>query len=50
VEDYSRITKGEITFRVPDDLPPGDYKLEVRALFGKQDVRTGTYKHTLQVL
>jgi hypothetical protein len=47
---YSRITKGEIIFRVPNDLPAGNYKLEVRALFGKEDIRTGAYKHTLQVL
>jgi hypothetical protein len=50
VEHYSRITRSEIIFRVPDDLSPGDYKLEVRALFGKEDVRTGTYKQILQVL
>lgn len=50
VDHYSRVTRGEIIFRVPDDLPPGDYKLEVRALFGSDDIRTGTYKLTLQVL
>jgi len=50
VEHYSRTTNTEIIFRVPDDLPTSDYKLEVRALFGKEDIRTGTYKHTLVVL
>jgi hypothetical protein len=50
VDHYSRVTRSEIIFRVPDDLSPGDYKLEVRALFGKADVRTGTYKQILQVL
>ena len=50
VDHYSRVTRGEVIFRVPDDLPPGDYKLEVRALFGSDDIRTGIYKQTLQVL
>jgi len=50
VEHYSRVTNTEIIFRVPDDLPAGAYKLEVKALFGKEDIRTGTYKHTLVVL
>ena len=49
VTRFSRATRGEITFRVPDELTPGLYRLEVRALFGATDLRTGIYKTILEV-
>ena len=49
VEELSRHTSREIIFRVPDGLPAGDYKLEVRAIFGNDDLRTGAFKQTLTV-
>ena len=49
VEEISRMTSGEIIFRVPDNLPAGDYKLEVRARYGKSNVRTGAYEELLTV-
>ena len=49
VTHFSRTTRGEIAFRVPDGLAPGFYRLEVRALFGANDIRTGIYKTILEV-
>jgi hypothetical protein len=50
VEDISRLTTGEIIFRVPDDLLPGEYKLEVRARYGQNDIRAGELDELLMVL
>ena len=49
IEEVSRYTPGEIIFRVPDALLPGQYKLEVKAIFGTNDLRTGTLKKMLTV-
>ncbi|MCB0212710.1 MAG: DUF4469 domain-containing protein [Anaerolineae bacterium] len=49
IEEISRHTPGEIIFRVPDTLLPGQYKLEVKAIFGTNDLRTGTLKKILTV-
>lgn len=49
VEEVSRLTPGEIIFRVPDTLLPGRYKLEVKAVFGAEDLRTGALKKILTV-
>ncbi|MCB0195594.1 MAG: DUF4469 domain-containing protein [Anaerolineae bacterium] len=46
---FSRKTSGQIVFRVPEGLTPGFYQLEVRALFGASNLRTGTYKEKLEV-
>ncbi|MCB0164221.1 MAG: DUF4469 domain-containing protein [Anaerolineae bacterium] len=49
VEHYSLATKSQLIFRVPDDVPPGDYMLEMRAIFGVDDLRSGSYHQSLQV-
>jgi hypothetical protein len=49
VEEISRMTSGEIIFRVPDNLASGGYKLEVRARFGQSNIRTGAYEEVLTV-
>ena len=49
VEHYSLATKSQLIFRVPDDLPPGAYMLEMRAIFGVEDLRSGSYHQTLHV-
>ena len=49
VTHFSQKTSGQIVFRVPDGLAPGFYRLEVRAVFGVSDLRTGTYKNKLEV-
>ncbi len=40
---------GELMFLVPDGLAAGDHELTVRAVFGTDDVRTGTLAATLTV-
>lgn len=49
VEEFTRITPKELTFRVPDNLTPGLYKLEVRAKYGKSGLRTGELEDVLAV-
>ena len=49
VEHVSVATRGQLIFRVPDNLPPGFYRLEVRAVFGARDLRTGVFKDRLEV-
>lgn len=49
VERFSRATRGQLVFRVPDQLPAGHYRLEVRAIFGNNDLRTGTLRQVLEV-
>ena len=50
VEEFTRIAPKEITFRVPDDLNPGHYKLEVRAKYRKSSLRTGELEDVLTVV
>ena len=50
VEEFTRVTPKEITFRVPDTLSPGLYKLEVRAKYGKSGLRTGELEDVLTVI
>ena len=38
-----------IIFRTPDDLTPGPYKVEMRAIFGKDKMRIGVLGTILQV-
>lgn len=49
VEEISLVTSSQVIFRVPDDLPPGPYKLEVRARLNATELRSGLFKDTLQV-
>ena len=49
LEDLSLSTSTKIIFRTPDDLTPGPYKLEMRAIFGKKDMRIGVLGTMLQV-
>lgn len=49
-EKIARNTPSELIVVVPDDLPSGNYTLEVRAILrGVSDVRTGELPHTLTV-
>ena len=48
-EEISLVTPTKIIFRVPDDLLPGPYRIEVRAVFGKEDLRSGIFNQTLTV-
>ena len=48
-EEISLVTSTKVILRVPDDLPAGPYKIEIRAIFGNNDLRSGTLKQTLQV-
>ena len=50
VEEFARIAPQKITFRVPDTLSPGLYKLEVRAKYGKSGLRTGELEDVLTVI
>ena len=50
VEEFTRVTPKEITFRVPDTLSPGLYKLEVRAKYGKSGLRTDELEDVLTVI
>jgi hypothetical protein len=50
VAEISLVTSGQVIFRVPEDLPPGSYRLEVRARRGTSDLRSGILKDTLLVL
>lgn len=50
VEEFTRITPKELTFRVPDNLTSGSYKLEVRAKYGKSGLRTGELEEVLTVV
>lgn len=49
VEDVARLTNREIIFRVPDTLPAGLYRLEVRRRFGQNSLRTGMLDEPLTV-
>jgi len=49
LEDLSLATSTKIIFRTPDDLIPGPYKLEMRAIFGKDTMRIGVLGTILQV-
>ncbi|MCB9100077.1 MAG: DUF4469 domain-containing protein [Anaerolineales bacterium] len=48
-EEISLVIPSKIIFRVPDDLLPGPYRIEVRAVFGKEDLRSGILNQTLTV-
>ncbi|MCB0196986.1 MAG: DUF4469 domain-containing protein [Anaerolineae bacterium] len=50
VEEFTRVTSNEIVFRVPDDLFPGIYKLEVRVKYGKRNLYTGELEDVLTVI
>lgn len=41
VEPDGKIANKELVFQVPATLAPGEYRLEVRAVFGKADLRSG---------
>lgn len=49
VSTIGRNKPAELIFIVPADIPAGDYKLEVRALFNENDIRVGTLASTLTV-
>ncbi|MCB0208235.1 MAG: DUF4469 domain-containing protein, partial [Anaerolineae bacterium] len=49
VEEFARIAPQKITFRVPDNVSPGRYKLEVRAKYRKSSLRTGQLENVLVV-
>ena len=49
LEDLSLATSTKIIFRTPDDLTPGPYKVEMRAIFGKDKMRIGVLGTILQV-
>jgi hypothetical protein len=49
VEVILRNTARELIFLVPGDLPPGEYQVQVRARFGNETIRTGTYEQMLVV-
>lgn len=49
LEDLSLATSTKIIFRTPDDLTPGSYKVELRAIFGKDKMRIGVFGTILQV-
>lgn len=49
VEDIARLTNRNIIFRVPNDLPAGHYKVEVRRRFGQTRLATGTLQTLLMV-
>ncbi|MCB0168533.1 MAG: DUF4469 domain-containing protein [Anaerolineae bacterium] len=49
LEDLSLATSTKIIFRTPDDLIPGPYKVEMRAIFGKDKMRIGVLGTILQV-
>jgi hypothetical protein len=49
VELLAKHTPKELIFRVPAGLASGDYRLEVRAIFGLADLRRGALKATLSV-
>ena len=50
VADYAQLTNPSLIFRVPDDLPAGAYKLEVRRRFGQTRLATGTLENMLVVV
>jgi hypothetical protein len=43
------LTGREIIFRVPDNLPAGEYKIEVRRRFGQTCLSSGTLEDLLRV-
>jgi hypothetical protein len=49
VEPDGKIANSELVFLVPATLEPGEYRLEVRAVFGKSDLRIGQLAATLTV-
>jgi hypothetical protein len=49
VEPDGKIVDSELIFQVPATLAPGEYRLEVRAVFGKADLRSGRLPATLTV-
>ncbi|MCB0211833.1 MAG: DUF4469 domain-containing protein [Anaerolineae bacterium] len=49
VEDIGHNKGRKLVFGVPPDLPPGLYRLEVRARFGKHTLRTGHLDKVLRV-
>lgn len=49
VEVILRNTDRELIFLVPGDLPAGEYQVQVRARFGNETIRTGTYEQLLVV-
>jgi hypothetical protein len=49
VEPDGKISNSELVFMVPTTLVPGEYRLEVRAKFGKSDIRSGRLAATLTV-
>jgi hypothetical protein len=49
VEDIARLTDKEIIFRVPDAVPAGTYKIEVRRRFGQTRLASGMLEDLLTV-
>jgi hypothetical protein len=49
VEDLARLTDREIIFRVPDAVPAGEYKIEVRRRFGQTRLASGMLEDLLTV-
>ena len=49
VEVVGKNTSSELMFTVPNDPPPGSYRLEVRTLPAAGEVRTGALKTRLTV-
>lgn len=49
VEVYGKNTARELIFMIPAPLTSGDYTLQVRAVFGQESLRTGTYEEKLTV-
>ena len=49
VQVVGRNMPGDLMFKVPPDLAPGSYRLEVRASFGDETVRSGSLEAQLTV-
>jgi hypothetical protein len=49
VEEIALLAEKEIIFRVPDTVPAGTYKIEVRRRFGKTRLGSGTLEDLLTV-
>jgi hypothetical protein len=49
VEEIALLVERELIFRVPDDLPAGTYKIEVRRRFGKTRLSSGSLEDLLTV-
>lgn len=50
VSQVGHNTSRQLIFLVPSDLPPGAYRLEVRAVFGRNTLRSGRLDEVLHVV